>query len=213
MSAKVSLARLVFALTLLVTGSGATLAQQEIVDLQYRRKVEMLYPLAKLIQPEQGLAHSSDTVVVGVLGQDPFQGIDSDGTAVNYLDQLVDSSNANRAKTKRKRLVVKRFDSAKDYTPCHILFVSSHASTTSEEKTIEERLRAALDKTAGTTVLIVADTEGLAAKGAAISFYLTRDEQGVPKVAFEFNPDAARRLGLTKIDAGIYRLARISRDP
>ena len=86
------------------------------------------------------------------------------------------------------------------------------AAATSDEKTVEERIRAALEKTAGSDVLIVADTEGLATKGAAINFYLTRDSQGIAKVAIEFNPDAARRSGLSKVDAGVYRLARITRD-
>ena len=84
--------------------------------------------------------------MVGVLGLDPFQGLNVDGTGVNYLDKLVEVSNANRSKSNRKQNVVERFDSAKDYTPCHILFVSSHASATSEEKTGEDRLRAALKK-------------------------------------------------------------------
>jgi hypothetical protein len=190
----------------------AALAQQEIVDIQYRRKAEMLYPLAKLIQPEQGLAAGSDSVVVGVLGPDPFEGIDAEGRETNYLDEQVRLSNANRTKTGRKHLVVKRFSSAKDYTPCHILFVSPKELSAGEEKTVDERLRAALERTKGSVVLIVADKEGLAAKGAVINFLLTRDSQGVPKVALEFNPDAARRSGLTKVDAGIYRLAKIARD-
>lgn len=212
MSAKVCLASLGFAMSLLLTSSGATLAQQDVVDLQYRRKAEMLYPLAKLIQPETGLASGSDTVIVGVLGDDPFRGVDTEGRAVNHLDEHVQQSNANRAKTGRKLMVVKRFASGKDYTPCHILFVSSQGTSTSEEKTVDERMQAALKTTVGSVVLIVADTEGLAAKGAAINFYLTHDAQGVPKVAIEFNPDAARRLGLAKVDAGVYRLARIARD-
>jgi hypothetical protein len=213
MSAQARFARFGIAISLLLSSAGAAFAQQDVVDLQYRRKVEMLYPLAKLIQPATGLAANSETVIVGVLGLDPFLGLNVDGTAVNYLDELVEASNANRSVSNRKKLVVQRFDSAKDYKPCHILFVSSHASATSEEKTVEDRLSAALKKTAGSAVLIVTDTEGLAAKGAAINFYLKSDTQGVPKVAFEFNPDAARRSGLTQIDARIYRLAKIARDP
>lgn len=197
---------------LLVGPSQAALAQQDVVDVQYRRKAEMLYSLASLIQPQDGFAAGEETVVIGVLGKDPFSGLDESRRAVNHLDAEVQRSNANRTKSGRKPIVVRRFASARDYTTCHILFVAAEATAGSEEKTVEDRLRAALKKIEGSPVLIVGDTKGLAAKGAVVNFYVARDAQGVPKVAFEFNPDAARRAGLTKVDAGVYRLAKIVRD-
>lgn len=189
-------------------GSRELAVAQEVIDVQYRLKAERLYMLAALIQPPKGLAAGEEAVVVGVLGKDPFSGVDETGRQVNHLDEEVKRS---KAKASRKPMVVKRVASAKDIPHCHILFISAEAAADSDEKTVDERLAAALKKTAGSAVLTVGDTKGLADKGAVINFYLTSDAAGVPKVAFEFNPDAARRAGLTKVNAGVYNLAKIVR--
>jgi len=196
---------------LAVSSPGAS-AQQTMVDLQYRRKADMLYPLASLIQSEKGFADGGETLIIGVLGKDPFQGIDPAGQPVNHLDAMVAESNARTGAQKRKYIEVKRFVSAKDYTACHVLFVSAQAAAGSAEKTVEQRLAAALELTKTSTVLICSDTEGFAKKGATLNFVLRKDANGVIKVVFEFNPDAAKRAGFTKIDARIYRLATVVQD-
>ena len=187
-------------------------AQENLVDVQYRRKAEMLYPLAALIQSEKGFADGGETLVIGVLGKDPFQGVNPAGQPENHLDAMVAESNARTGAKRRKHINVKRFVSASDYTPCHILLVSAQAATSSKEMTLPQRLTAALEKTKDSPVLICTDTEGYAQKGAMLNFYLGKDSANVAKVMFEFNPDAAKRAGFTKIDAGIYRLGTIIRD-
>ena len=203
---------LILSVSWLALGGQGAFAQQNMVDVQYRRKADMLYPLASLIQSDKGFADGGDTLVVGVLGKDPFQGVDPAGLPVNHLDAMVAESNARTGAKKRKYIEVKRFASAKDYTPCHILFVSAQAAANSGEKTPEQRLAAAVEKTKDSPVLICSDTEGFAKKGAMLNFVLGRDAAGVVKVMFEFNPDAAKRAGFTRIDAGIYRLATVVRD-
>ena len=199
-------------LTWLALFCPSTFAQQNMVDIQYRRKADMLYPLASLIQSDKGFADGGDTLVIGVLGKDPFQGVDPAGQSVNHLDAMAEESNARTGAKKRKSIEVKRFASAKDYTPCHVLFVSAQAASNSVEKTPEQRLAAALEKSKDSPVLICGDTDGFTKKGAMLNFVLGRDPAGIVKVVFEFNPDAAKRAGFTKIDAGIYRLATVVRD-
>jgi hypothetical protein len=187
-------------------------AQQTMVDVQYRRKADMLYPLAASIQSESGLADGGDTLVIGVVGKDMFQGVNRAGMPTNHLDDAVAESNGRVATSKRKKIAVKRFASVKDYTPCHVLWVSAQPAATSDEKTLDQRLAAAIEKTKESPVLICTDVEGYARKGSMLNFYVGTDAAGVQKVMFEFNPDAAKRAGFTKIDPGIYRLAKVVRD-
>jgi hypothetical protein len=181
-------------------------AQQ--IDVQYKRKADMLCPLAGIMLPAAALAGGDGTFRIGVLGRDPFDGQDIAGNFVNHLDEM-----ARVKRTyKEKRIVISRFSSAKDYRPCQVLFISALSAPDSAEKSAAERLAAVLKIIKAAPVLLVGDTPGLAERGAHINFFVAADAQGVPKVMFEITPGAAKRAGLT-IDAGLLRLAaRIVQD-
>lgn len=119
-----------------------------------------------------------DPFIIGVLGEDPFGEV---------LDEI-----ARRKKLKGAPIQIRRFKDVSEYSPVHLLFVAE-----------PEMLPAAMEKIGDNPVLIVADTEGAARRGATINFYIEQD-----KVRFEVNREAATRKGL-KISSQLLRFARI----
>ena len=83
-----------------------------ISNREYAIKAAYLYQFSRYVQwPADAFANDRSPLVIGVLGTDPFGGI---------LEEI--------ARTKRiegRPIVVRRFASMAEYTPCHILFVSS----------------------------------------------------------------------------------------
>lgn len=133
-------------------------------------------------------AIAGDTFEIGILGEAPF-------TPARVTQEV---------KTIRgKRIVVREFASAKDYRPCHILFVADQAAPNSEEKSAAERLGAVLPKTENTAVLVVTETDGLSQQGALLNFVV---DLVANRVIMEVNRDEARRrrIGLTP---GLVQLA------
>jgi len=151
---------------------------------EYEIKAAFLYNFAQYIEwPSNGVADAGDTFVIGILGEDPF------GDAFD---------NIARDKTiQGKRIVVRRFATVEDYTPCHILFVAPSAV---------DNVPALLERIEGSHVLLAGDTEGLAQRGIVINFFIEKS-----KVRFEINVDAATRMGL-KISSKLLRLAKIVSD-
>lgn len=184
---------------ILLLDARAASAQRQI-DVQYKRKADMLCPLAGILLPSQSF--EDGIFRIGVLGGDPFDGFDQFGNPVNHLDEMV----ASKGTYKGQRLVVHRFSSANDYRVCDVLFISAVSASDSDERSAEERLAAVLRMRHPQPLLVVADTAGLAAKGATINFVLKNAANGVPKVSFEINPQAAKRAGL-KVSPGLLRLA------
>ena len=173
---------------------------QVVVDVQYQRKAEMLCPLAGTLIPENVLANDA-AFRIGVVGGDPFHGVDAADNPVNYLDDMVSQKGGVY---KGKPIVIHRFNSVKDIQPCHILFVSSTAG--GAERSAAERLAKILKTRSETPRLVVADSPGMAEAGATINFYVGTDPAGTTRVMFEINPDAAKRAGLT-VKPGLLRLA------
>ncbi len=140
-------------------------------------------------------------LVIGILGQDPFV-----ENGVNQLDQAVAKANAGGA-----NIVVKRFPSAKNYESSHILFVSNAAEAESEEQTLDARWAAAKKLTAGKSVLVVGEADGLAKKGVVANLVV---DPVTNFVQLEINPDAASRAGL-KLQPQLLglKIVKIVRDP
>jgi hypothetical protein len=137
--------------------------------------------MGKLVTWPSGVAPTGGTkLTIGILGPDPFQ-----ASTVNHLDRKLVGQNVN----------VQRFNTPEDYKPCHILVVSRTAD-----------FQAAVSKTQGNHVLLIAEGPGLAKQGAVINLVedLTRNQ-----VRMEINPDAVRREGLT-INPGVYRLPTVT---
>jgi hypothetical protein len=172
---------------LLLTPGASVLAQTS--DQEYQLKAAYLYNFGRYIDwPKKGAAGDDRTFIIGVLGQDPF-GPHLDAIAAGRMIQ-------------NKKVVVRRFASAKDYQPCHILFVSGQAAENAEEKTVEARMKAAVLKTKGAPVLLVSDVSGFAQKGMTIAFNVSAEEN---QLKLEINQSGAERAGL-KIRAALLGL-------
>ena len=113
-------------------------------------------------------AAESDVISLGILGDSPV---------AESLREI-----SEKRKVKGKRLEVKVFPDATTLEPCEVLFVSQdHAS---ELDSLRETLEAR-------NVLLIGETEGLAAGGVAINFVLVKE-----KLRFEISQAALDRAGL-----------------
>lgn len=179
-------------LSLLAIGGGDGVAQQVVViDREYEIKAAYLYQFARYVEwPKNAVPGDDMTFVIGVLGQDPFG---------NHLDRIA------TAKTiQGRKIVIRRFASAKDYRPCHILFVASGSTATGDEKSAADRLTAALAAIAGSPVLLVSDSAGFASKGTVINFLVDPQQN---QIKLEINRDSERRAGL-KISSQLLGLEK-----
>ena len=143
-----------------------------------------LFNFAKFITwPNEAFQYSGDSLIIGVLGEDPFGAILED----TIRDKTVMG----------KKLAVKRFASIQDAAHCHILFLG-----TSEESRLSQMMTA-LEKT---NILTVSDMEQFAEHGGMVAF--TVEDQ---KVRFNVNVGAVERAGL-KMGSQLLKLARIVSD-
>lgn len=117
---------------------------------------------------------------IGILGNDPFQ-----LGQINYLDQRLAAE---------KNVLVLRLANVNAYEPCHILVVSQ-----------AEDLQPALERTQGESVLIIAQSPGLAKQGAVMNLPVVQN-----RVKMEINLGAAKKAGLTP-NPGLLRSAEIIR--
>ena len=169
-------------LALWVAFSGAMAAGAESETPTVRQvQAAFLFNFTKFATwPDDAFQHSGDSLIIGVLGEDPF---------IAVLKEVV------RDKTiLGKKLVVKRFVSIQDAVHSHVLFLSS-----SEESNLPHILKV-LDKI---TVLTVSDMDEFAERGGMIAF--TVEDQ---KVRFNVNVEAVERAGL-KMGSQLLKLARI----
>ena len=141
-------------------------------------KAAWLYNFAKFVDWPADAA-AGDTLVIGVLGEDPF------GPALDALQ---------RKTVKNRRIQVKRFATLDALERCHILFVSS-----SEQDNLGEILAAI----SGDSVLTVGETASFAKAGGVISLLNRRT-----KIRFQINVGAGESSGL-QISSQLLRLADI----
>ena len=152
-------------------------AQNDKYD-EYAVKAVYLYNFSRYV--EWPSAQSSETFVIGIVGNNPFG---------SYLTALKEK------KVRDKMVAVRHFTTVDDYVPCHVLFVAD------KDAAAIKLLATALDRTKGRPVLVVAEADGAADRGAAINFIIVDS-----KVRFEINRDAATSARLT-ISAKLLRLA------
>jgi hypothetical protein len=152
------------------------------INREYAIKAAYLYQFGRYVKwPERSFADRNSPLVIGVLGNDPFVGL---------LDEI--------ARTKRldgRPIVIRRFASMAQYTPCHILFVPASVGAAEEAAAIR-RLR-------GGPTLLVGEEPGFAEQGGTVNFFPEEN-----KIRFEINTDAARE-GQLKISSKLLSLAKI----
>jgi hypothetical protein len=176
-------------------------AQEGVISREYAIKAGVIGLLGKCVTwPEDVAPSPGDPLKIGILGKDPFF-----ENGVNQLDRAVAEENL-----KGGNIIVKRFHSANDYEPCHILFVSRLAADGSAE-TMADRIKAARQITDGTTVLLMGESTGVAHQGAIANLLFDRTTN---LIRLEINPDAAARARL-KLSPDLLRLklVMIVRDP
>ncbi len=147
---------------------------------EYEVKAAFLFNFVKFIEwPDDAFTDSHSPIVIGILGQDPFEGA---------MDRTISGKSVNS-----RPLVVKRLSQAHEARSCHIVFVCS-----SEKK----RLAQIFGSLVGANVLTVSETDDFLRAGGAINFVIENH-----RVRFEVNTIAAHRARL-KISSKLLQLAR-----
>ena len=151
---------------------------------EYEVKAAFLYNFAVHVEWPAAAFKEGEPIVIAILGKDPFGGA---------LDRAI------RGKTAQGRTMewsgVARVE---DMKSCPILFI------TDGEK---ETLARAAEALKGGHALIVAESPGLARKGAALNFVIEEK-----RVRLEANLEAAKQAGL-KIGSKLLKVARIVDSP
>lgn len=165
--------------TLLLAFAGRTHAQGTAGE--YEVKAAFLYNFGKFVEwPAEAFASPSTPLTLCVVGTDPFGEI---------LDRTVSGKTING-----RAIAARRLGKGDELRTCHILFISP-----SERQAIAEILA----HVRGHAVLVVGETEGLAARGGMFNFVVESN-----RVRFEANPAAAERCGL-RISSKLLALARV----
>lgn len=151
---------------------------------EYEVKAEFLYNFASFARwPKESFAEGDSPVVVGVFGRDPFG---------KKLEAAFEDRTVND-----RPVVVRRASRMKDLGKVHLLFVPGAEAG---------RLPDILKSLKGSNTLVVGESPGFASDGGSINFI--RKGRGI---AFEINPDALKRQGVS-MHPTVLGLARIVRD-
>jgi hypothetical protein len=158
----------------LITALITKTAQAQTVD--YKAYTLFVYNFMKYVEwPDSEI---KEDFVIGVIGDSPV---------IKELNQLASSK-----KIKGKNIVVKKFKNPDEIVACNLLYVSSDKS--SQMKIINEKMKSL-------PVLIVAEREGLAKKGAAINFITLEDDT----LKFEINKNSIEQKSL-KVSSSLLAL-------
>ncbi|HWD90759.1 MAG TPA: YfiR family protein [Verrucomicrobiae bacterium] len=143
---------------------------QDALPSEYQMKAAYLYNFAKFVDwPPAALPATNSPIIIGVLGDDPFDGL-LDGTVQNK-------------KIDGHPLEVRRLKTPEQAKVCEVLFICS-----SEKKSWPE-ISAAL---AGTSVLTVGENwDRFTEQGGMINLFMEGK-----RVYFDINNETARRAGL-----------------
>ncbi len=149
---------------------------------EYQLKAAFVYNFAQFVEwPADAFAAPDAPLVVGVVGDDPFDGA---------LEQVLGGKSINSHAIKVMRLPAGADD--RDLRGCHVLFIPGNGD--------HERVLKAVKNTA---VLTVGESDKLLHAGGVIRLYVDGN-----KVRFEISPRAAKASRLS-ISAKLLKLARI----
>jgi hypothetical protein len=170
---------LIFA-ALLLGAAGAR--GQGLVDRGPELKASVVAVLSRTVSWPADIAPGAQTPLkVGVLGQDPFQ-----QGGIDHLDREL------KKRLSGRQFTIQRFADIDAYQPVHILVIAQAADQ-----------QAAVKKTQGQPVLLIAQAPGLARQGAIINLLVVQN-----RLKMEINLDAAKRAGL-RIDSRVLRLPSV----
>lgn len=154
-------------------------------NLEYKIKAAFIYNFIKFIDwQDHGLPEKNSTIIIGVLGKNPFN---------NSFEPIT------KKKVKTKKVIVRYFADFKKMTDktslkkCHVLFICD-----SEKEHLKDVINAVKDS----CVLTVGEMDGLLKAGGIIKFTMHKK-----KVRFEINLTAAQCAKL-EIRSQFLKLAK-----
>jgi hypothetical protein len=160
---------------------GASASAQAVPSREYQVKAAFLFNFTQFVDwPPTAFPANSASLVIGVLGDDPFG---------SYLDDIVRGEQVNS-----RRLTIQRYRRLQDMKDCQVLFVSR-----SEVKSLDKTFFALR----GTEILTVSDADDFAARGGMIQL---TTESG--KIRLKINVDVAKASNLV-ISSKLLRSAEI----
>ncbi|MES2395131.1 MAG: YfiR family protein [Bacteroidota bacterium] len=168
----------VFTLSLLLMSNAPIRFHQDINSQQYVFKAAFLFRFIEYIEWKKN--SKSATFNFAVLGHSPI------------TEQMLII--AAEEKINKKKIKVAEYETIDEPDSYNILFVSKNSPVPIED---------VVSKFAGKPVLIVAEKEGYASKGAHINFFISDN-----KLKFEINQKAASKAGI-KISSQLLRHAVI----
>ncbi len=172
---------LVVLLAILAAARGELRAQENTrVSREYQIKAAILFNFVRSVEwPAEAFADNRSTLILGVLGEDPF------GPALESVD----------GKTVQGRtVVVRRFATLEDLEPCQVLFISSSE---------RDRLQAVFEALESWNVLTVGEMDRFADLGGIIGLDIRRNN-----IRFDINTRAGQQAGLS-ISSELLNLARV----
>ena len=168
----------VFLVSLLALMGNVSITQVPAQADEYQVKAAFVFNFAKFVEWPREAFSDGGTLVVGVVGDDPFGGA---------LDRL-NGSTANG-----RRLRIKRLRLGDNLRACNILFVSKSES---------RNLGKILDSLKGTSVLTIGEMPQFNQSGGMIRFVIQSS-----KVRFEINAGAASQARL-RISSKLLALSK-----
>jgi YfiR/HmsC-like len=168
--------------SIVLFSAGPEASAQTAISREYRIKAVFLFNFAQFVDwPPEAATSSQAPLIIGVLGDDPFDG---------YLDETVRGE-----KLKNRPFVVQRYRRVEDIAGCQVLFIS---------RTIPSQLGHIMAALKGRSILTVGDTEGFAEDGGIIRFVTENN-----RIKFRINVDAAEAAHLV-ISSKLLRLAEVA---
>jgi len=164
---------------LLLAGPG--LAAQNARASEYQLKAVFLFNFAQFVDwPADAFPDADTPVVIGILGDDPFEGL---------LDQTVRDE-----RLRGHPFQVRRYQSVDEVKTCHILFIRRP-----DGARLEETLARLKDR----PILTVSDVDGFAERGGMIRFVTDRN-----RIRLQINPESVEAAHLT-ISSKLLRVAEV----
>jgi hypothetical protein len=164
---------------LLLAGPG--LAAQTGRASEYQLKAVFLFNFAQFIDwPAEAFPEADTPVVIGILGDDPFEGL---------LDQTVRDE-----RLRGRPFQVRRYQSVDEIKTCHILFIRRPDGA---------RLEETLARLKNRPILTVSDVDGFAERGGMIRFVTDRN-----RIRLQINPESVEAAHLT-ISSKLLRVAEV----
>ncbi len=150
---------------------------------EYLIKGALLENFARFIKwpPDSGMKNPGKSFIIGVIGESP-------------INTVLEKAYEGNRKIKRKKVLLKYFETPREIKNCHILFIPVSA---------EKKLSEILSIIGKKPVLTVGETRGLVKKGIHISLYVSEKGQ---KVVYEINPVAMSKVKLSAGSA-IFKMA------